>query len=113
MKILADCYSNFDPRGKIFFQSIFWSLSRVYTGRGPRAYLSIYLLLVSRSGRQCSCCIHCNREHGAGTERRCRVANTSALYSECPGFKNSAPALLLEDFRGFPQSLQANIGIVP
>jgi hypothetical protein len=49
------------------------------------------------------------------TERRGRVVSTPASYSGDPGFKYRPrrPATLTEVFRCFPQSLQANVGIVP
>jgi hypothetical protein len=53
-------------------------LSRAYTRNGPSAWLNAYfayLLLVSRSDRESSCCIHGSREHGAKTGLRGRVAN--------------------------------------
>jgi hypothetical protein len=48
------------------------------------------------------------------TEHRGRVVNTPS-YSGCPGFdsRSRQPPILIDDFRGFPQSLQANAGIVP
>jgi glutaredoxin-related protein len=47
---------------------------------------------------------------GLITERRGRVLNTSASYSGGPEFKSrfQGPTDLTEDFRAFPQSLQAN-----
>jgi hypothetical protein len=45
-------------------------------------------------------------------ERSDRVVNIPASYSRGPEFK-SKPAILTEVFRSFPQSLQANTGIVP
>jgi hypothetical protein len=47
---------------------------------------------------------------GLITERRGRVLNTSAYYSGGPEFKSRfrGPTVLTEDFRTFPQSLQAN-----
>jgi hypothetical protein len=47
-------------------------------------------------------------------ERRGRVAVTPASYSRGPGFKYRPrrPAILVEVFRGSPQSLQANAGII-
>jgi hypothetical protein len=43
------------------------------------------------------------------------VVNTSASYSGGPGFKSRLrrPAILIEIIHGFPQSLQANAGMVP
>jgi hypothetical protein len=48
------------------------------------------------------------------TERRGRVFNNPASYSEGPEFKSwpRLPAILIEVFRDFPQSLQVNAGIV-
>jgi hypothetical protein len=40
------------------------------------------------------------------------VDNTPASYSGGPGF-DSRPAILIEAFRGFMQSIQANAGIIP
>jgi hypothetical protein len=53
--------------------------------------------------------------HIAPTERRGTVINTPVSYSGGPGFNSRPrrPALLIEDFCGFLQSLQANFGIVP
>jgi hypothetical protein len=44
------------------------------------------------------------------TKRRGRVVNTPTSYSGGPGFdyRSRRPAILIEVFRGFPQSLQAN-----
>jgi hypothetical protein len=48
------------------------------------------------------------------SERRCRIVNNPASYSGGTGFKSRPrrTAILIEVFRGFPQSLQANAGIV-
>jgi hypothetical protein len=47
-------------------------------------------------------------------EHRGRVLNTPASYSGGPEYKSRLrrPAILIEGFRGFSQSLQANVGIV-
>jgi hypothetical protein len=49
------------------------------------------------------------------TERRGWVVNTPASYSEGPSFKIRPRrlAMLIEVFRGFTQSLQANSSLVP
>jgi hypothetical protein len=49
------------------------------------------------------------------TGRRDGVLRTPTSYSGGPGFKHSAwrPAIVTEDFSGFPQSLQVNAGTVP
>jgi hypothetical protein len=49
-----------------------------------------------------------------GTERRGRVVNTHNSYSG-GGFDSRPrrPAILPDDFRGLPQSLQANVGVIP
>jgi hypothetical protein len=49
------------------------------------------------------------------TELRGRVINTPASYYGGLGFKSRTwrPAFLIEDFRSFLQSLQANAGILP
>jgi hypothetical protein len=49
------------------------------------------------------------------TERRDQVVNTPASYLRGPGFDSVArrPAILIEIFRGFSQSLQENAGLVP
>jgi hypothetical protein len=50
-----------------------------------------------------------------GTDCCGRVVNAPTLYSEGPAL-DSRPrqrAILIEGFRGFPQSLQANSGIIP
>jgi hypothetical protein len=48
-------------------------------------------------------------------ERRGRVVNPPASYPGGPEFKSRPrrSAMLIEAFRGFRQSLQANAGIVP
>jgi hypothetical protein len=48
-------------------------------------------------------------------ERRGRAVNTPTSYSGGPAFdsRSRGPAILIQGFRGFPQSLQANAGIVP
>jgi hypothetical protein len=48
------------------------------------------------------------------TEHHGRVVNTPALYSGDPGFKSQSrrPAMLIEIFRGFIQSLQTIPGRV-
>jgi hypothetical protein len=48
-------------------------------------------------------------------ERRGRVVKTPTSHSWSPGFYYwpRRPAILIEGFRGFPQSLQGNSGIVP
>jgi hypothetical protein len=48
-------------------------------------------------------------------ERSDPVINTPASYSGDPGFKSRSrrPAILIEVFRCFPQSLQAHSGTVP
>jgi hypothetical protein len=49
------------------------------------------------------------------TEHRDRVFNTAASYSGGAGFKprSRKPFILIEVYRGFPQSVEANAGIVP
>jgi hypothetical protein len=49
------------------------------------------------------------------TERCGRVVNTPTYYSGGPGFYSRPwrPAVMIEVFSGFPQSLQANAWIVP
>jgi hypothetical protein len=49
------------------------------------------------------------------TERRGLVVNIPASYSGGHGFKSRPrpSAILIEGFRGFPQSLQTNAGIIP
>jgi hypothetical protein len=49
----------------------------------------------------------------ADTERRGRVVNSPASYSEGPGFKSRPrrPVMQIEVSRGFPQSLQTNSGL--
>jgi hypothetical protein len=49
------------------------------------------------------------------TERHGRVVNTPTSYSGGPGLESRPrrPAILIEGFRGFPQSLQDIVGIVP
>jgi hypothetical protein len=44
-----------------------------------------------------------------------RGYTTPASYSGGPGFDSlpQRPAILIDVFRGFPQSLQVNAGIVP
>jgi hypothetical protein len=53
--------------------------------------------------------------HTRKTERRGRVVNTSTSYSGVPvlNSRHRRPAILIEAFRGFPQSLQATAGIIP
>jgi hypothetical protein len=48
-------------------------------------------------------------------ERHGRVVKTPTSYSGGPGFdsRTRRPDILIEVFRAFPQSLQANVGIVP
>jgi hypothetical protein len=49
------------------------------------------------------------------TERRGRVVNTPVSYSGSPGFKSLVRRLVIpiDVFRGFPQYLLANAGLVP
>jgi hypothetical protein len=83
-------YSGF-PSPKTKFRHL--SLSLV------RTYLLIYLYANST----------------AQTEGSGRVVNTPASFSGGPGLKSRTrrPVSLTEVFLGFPQSLQANAGIVP
>jgi hypothetical protein len=48
-------------------------------------------------------------------ECRGRVVNTPTSYLGGSGFdsRSQRPAVVIEVFRGFPQSLKANVGIVP
>jgi hypothetical protein len=56
-----------------------------------------------------------NFSEGSVTEHRCRIRNIPASYAGGLGFKSRSrqPAILVEVFRSFPQSLEANAGIVP
>jgi hypothetical protein len=49
------------------------------------------------------------------TERRVRVVHTPTSYSGGAGFNSlpRRPAIPIQVFRGFPQSLKVNAGIVP
>jgi hypothetical protein len=48
------------------------------------------------------------------TRLRCRVVNNSAPYSGGPGFKfRPGDRLSWQNFRAFPESLQANAGMIP
>jgi hypothetical protein len=53
------------------------------------------------------------KPYHSGTKRRVRVVTTPALYSGGPGFKSQYGDWLTDVFRGFPQFLLANAGIVP
>jgi hypothetical protein len=54
-----------------------------------------------------------SRLHGIGTERYCKLANIRPLHSGSPTFYSLLEiAILNEIFRGFPQNLHANSGMM-